>query len=114
MIRKPQMKSLAFLLLVLVQIGGCDPSEWRQLASQLQDTDGDGWFDENKNQRTALIVDSIDVPGTVSVISLVIDDRIILDQARTYSRTTIRRKLLPRDAMRANGLSVIRSITKRE
>src|SRR5438093_13088529 len=59
-------KHFAFLYLAaLLVISGCDPqgcNQWKQIAGQLKDTDGDGWLDTNKNEKIDLLIESIDVP----------------------------------------------------
>jgi hypothetical protein len=80
-------KHLVLLYLAaLLVISGCDPqgcNQWKQIAGQLKDTDGDGWLDTNKNQKIDLLIESIDVPvqSQFQQVSMVVDDKMVLDRA---------------------------------
>jgi len=83
-----------FLLTALLAVIGCDQQgcdKWKQIATQLKDTDGDGWLDENKNQKIDLIIESMDLPVQTQFaqVSLVVDDRIILDKSQAAPTTNI-------------------------
>jgi hypothetical protein len=86
--------SLYLSLLSLLFMFGCNQqgcNQWKQIANELKDTDGDGWLDESNNQKIDLIIESMDLPvqSQFSQISLVVDDRIILDKSPASPTTTI-------------------------
>jgi hypothetical protein len=84
---KPMRTIFLFLSLTLFTfLIGCDQqgcNKWKNVAGELQDTDGDGWLDSANNQKIDLTIESMDVPTgtTFSVVSLVVDDQIIMDKA---------------------------------
>jgi hypothetical protein len=90
------MKTILLYLsvcLLLFSIG-CDQqgcNQWKQIANELKDTDGDGWLDTNNNQKIDLIIESIEVPvqSQFSQVSLVVDDMIILDKVPASPTTNI-------------------------
>ena len=94
MTRSPHRKSLALTLAALLLAAGCNPqscNQWAQVANDLRDTDGDGWFDDNKNQKIDLIVDSIEtsVLSGFEEVTFVVDDKIILDKQHLSMQMSI-------------------------
>jgi hypothetical protein len=79
----------AFIFLIGCDQQGCN--KWKQVAGELQDSDGDGWLDSNNNQRIDLIIESMDLPVQTifGQVSLVVDDRIILDKSQASQNTVI-------------------------
>ncbi|NOS86535.1 MAG: hypothetical protein HOP31_15480 [Ignavibacteria bacterium] len=82
------MKTILFFISIsiIVLLIGCDQqgcNQWKNIAGELKDTDGDGWLDSANNQKIDLIIESIDLPlqTQFSEVSLVVDDNIIFDKA---------------------------------
>ena len=74
----------AVLISLMVGCDGCDPGN--PLLAAFRDSDGDGWYDENRNQRIEVFIDSVETIGTTfgGNPTIAIDDRIVSTNSEPF------------------------------